>query len=76
MAGIEASLAGNKKALPLLRGYYDWFNTNPYLPELMRRSAQGVQGMVALASGGSALPFFSDRGGWRFTPIGPGSRAF
>src|SRR5207249_2382853 len=32
---------------PLLRGYYDWFDRNPYLPELLRRAGQGVQGMIA-----------------------------
>lgn len=44
---IEAGYAGNPKAFPLLRGYYDWFDTNPYLPELLRRGGQGVQGMIA-----------------------------
>lgn len=44
---IEAGLAGNSKAFPLLRGYYDWFDHCPYLPELLRRPAQGVQGMIA-----------------------------
>ncbi len=43
---IEAGYAGNPKAFPLLRGYYDWFDTNPYLPELLRRGGQGVQGMI------------------------------
>jgi hypothetical protein len=28
---IEAGYAGNAKAFPLLRGYYDWFNQSPYL---------------------------------------------
>ena len=46
---IEAGYAGNPKAFPLLRGYYDWFDTNPYLPELLRRAGQGVQGMIANA---------------------------
>ena len=31
---IEAGYAGNPKAFPLLRGFYDWFNTSCYLPEL------------------------------------------
>ncbi len=44
---IDAGLAGNKKALGLLRGYYDWFDKCPYLPKLLRGTAQGVQGMVA-----------------------------
>ncbi len=44
---IEAGYAGNPKAFKLLRGYYDWFDTNPYLPELLRRGGQGVQGMIA-----------------------------
>ena len=46
---IEAGYAGNPKAFSLLRGYYDWFDTNPYLPELLRRAGQGVQGMIANA---------------------------
>jgi DUF1680 family protein len=44
---IEAGYAGNPKAFELLRGYYDWFDRNPYLPELLRRAGQGVQGMIA-----------------------------
>ncbi|MBV9470479.1 MAG: glycoside hydrolase family 127 protein, partial [Abitibacteriaceae bacterium] len=44
---IEAGYAGNPKAFGLLRGYYDWFDQNPYLPELLRRGGQGVQGMIA-----------------------------
>ena len=44
---IEAGFAGNPKAFELLRGYYDWFDKNPYLPELLRRAGQGVQGMIA-----------------------------
>ena len=43
---IEAGYAGNAKAFPLLRGYYDWFDACPYLPELLRRGGQGVQGMI------------------------------
>ena len=31
---IEASLAGNAKALPLVRGGHDWFNRCPYLADL------------------------------------------
>ena len=43
---IEAGLAGNKKAFPLLRGFYDWFNTSCYLPEMLRRPGQGTQGII------------------------------
>ncbi len=43
---IEAGYAGNKKAFPLLRGFYDWFNTSCYLPELLRRAGQGTQGII------------------------------
>ena len=43
---IEAGYAGNSRAFPLLRGYYDWFDNCPYLPELLRRAGQGVQGMI------------------------------
>jgi DUF1680 family protein len=44
---IDAGYAGNPKAFELLRGYYDWFDTCPYLPKLLRGTPQGVQGMVA-----------------------------
>jgi DUF1680 family protein len=44
---IDAGIAGNPKAFDLLRGYYDWFDTCPYLPKLLRGTPQGVQGMVA-----------------------------
>jgi uncharacterized protein len=45
---LEAGYAGNEKAFPLLRGYYDWFNNqNRYLPELLRGAIQGGQGMIA-----------------------------
>ena len=44
---IEAGYAGNPKAFPMLRGHYDWYDRCPYLPEALRRSAQGIQGMVA-----------------------------
>ncbi|RYG57764.1 hypothetical protein EON80_27880, partial [bacterium] len=43
---IEAGYAGNPKAFSLLRGYYDWFDANPYLPEILRRGGQGIQGMI------------------------------
>ena len=45
---IEAGYAGNKKAFPLLRGFYDWFDSCRYLPELLRRPGQGVQGIVSI----------------------------
>ena len=44
---LEAAYAGNPKALPLLRGYYDWFNQQAFLPEMLRGAVQGGQGMVA-----------------------------
>ncbi|MBI4166996.1 MAG: glycoside hydrolase family 127 protein [Acidobacteria bacterium] len=44
---IEAGYAGIPKAFDLLRGYYDWFNGCPCLREIMRGTAQGVQGMIA-----------------------------
>lgn len=44
---LEAAYAGNPKALPLLRGYYDWFNVQSFLPEMLRGAIQGGQGMVA-----------------------------
>ena len=43
---IEAGYAGNPKAFPLLRGYYDWFNASCYLSELLRRTGQGTQGII------------------------------
>ncbi len=43
---IEAGYAGNKKAFPLLRNFYDWFNNSCYLPELLRRAGQGSQGII------------------------------
>ena len=44
---VEAGYAGNHTAFHILRGYYDWFDQCPYLPELLRRAGQGVQGMIA-----------------------------
>ncbi len=45
---IEAGYAGITSAFDLLRGYYDWYNRQTaILPELMRGSKQGGQGMVA-----------------------------
>lgn len=46
---IDAGYTGNRKAFDLLRGYYDWYDSCPYLPKLLRGAAQGVQGMVANA---------------------------
>ena len=45
---IEAGYAGNEKAFPLLRGFYDWFNQCPYLPEMLRRPQQGTQGIIPM----------------------------
>ena len=45
---IEAGYAGNKKAFSLLRGFYDWFNTSAYLPEMLRRVRQGTQGIIPI----------------------------
>ncbi|MGC2404174.1 MAG: beta-L-arabinofuranosidase domain-containing protein [Acidobacteriaceae bacterium] len=44
---LEAGYAGNAKALPMLRGYYDWFNQQPFLPLMLRGAIQGGQGMIA-----------------------------
>ena len=44
---LDAGYTGQPKAFELLRGYYNWFDGNPYLPKLLRGTAQGVQGMVA-----------------------------
>lgn len=45
---IEAGYAGNKKAFPLLRGFYDWFDNCEYLPEMLRRVRQGTQGIIPM----------------------------
>lgn len=45
---LDAGYAGNTKAFALVRGFYDWFNTSRYLPEQLRRSGQGVQGVIPL----------------------------
>ena len=42
---IEASIAGNAKALPLIRGHQDWFNQCEYLPKV-RDLSLGYQGMI------------------------------
>jgi hypothetical protein len=44
---LEAGYAGNTKALPMLRGYYDWFNQQAFLPQMLRGAIQGGQGMIA-----------------------------
>lgn len=44
---IEAGVAGNPKAFELLRGYYDWYNQMPYLPQALRRCGFGPQGTAA-----------------------------
>lgn len=44
---LEAAYAGNGKALPLLRGNYDWFNQQSFLPDMLRGAIQGGQGMIA-----------------------------
>ncbi len=44
---LEAAYTGNPKALPMLRGYYDWFNQQAFLPKMLRGAIQGGQGMVA-----------------------------
>jgi DUF1680 family protein len=44
---VEAGIAGNPKAWPLLRRGGDWFNACPYLPEMLMRVPIGNQGMVA-----------------------------
>ncbi|MDR2026127.1 MAG: glycoside hydrolase family 127 protein [Prevotellaceae bacterium] len=44
---VEAGVAGNPKAWPLLRRGGDWFNSSPYLPEILMRVPIGNQGMVA-----------------------------
>jgi DUF1680 family protein len=44
---LEAGFSGNTKALPMLRGYYDWFNQQAFLPDMLRGAIQGGQGMIA-----------------------------
>ena len=44
---VDAGFTGNQTAFKVLRGYYDWFDQCPYLPQLLRRAGQGVQGMIA-----------------------------
>lgn len=45
---IEAGYAGNPKAFGMLRAFYDWFEASPFLPEMLRRPGQGVQGAIPL----------------------------
>ena len=45
---IEAGYAGNPKAFGLLRGFYDWFDHCAFLPEMLRRPKQGVQGIIPM----------------------------
>jgi len=54
---IDAGNSGNVEAFQLLRGYYDWFNSMPRLPNALREANQGGQGMVANT-------------GMYFTPVG------
>ena len=47
---IEAGKAGNPKAIPMLRAFYDWFNDpaqNPYLPYLYDGIGNAEQGQIA-----------------------------
>lgn len=44
---IEAGISGHKEAFELLRGNYDLFNRQAFLPDLMRAGVQGGQGMIA-----------------------------
>jgi len=44
---IAAGDAGQTKAFTLLRGYYDWFNRQSYLREMLRGGDFGGCGMVA-----------------------------
>jgi hypothetical protein len=47
---IEAGKAGNARAFPMLRTFYDWFNDpqqNPYLPYLYDGIGNAEQGQIA-----------------------------
>jgi hypothetical protein len=47
---IEAGKAGNPRAFPMLRAFYDWFNDpeqNPYLPYLYDGVGNAEQGQIA-----------------------------
>lgn len=45
---IDAGFGGNKKAFTLLRGFYDWFDQSAFLPEMLRRCLQGIQGVIPM----------------------------
>ncbi len=53
---IEASIAGNPKALPLIREHQNWFNECPYLPRV-KDLHLGYQGMIA-----NTRMYFTSRG--------------
>lgn len=44
---IEAAVAGNPKAYPLLRGHADWFNQWDMLPKLIYHHSNSHQGHIA-----------------------------
>ncbi|MDR1336606.1 MAG: glycoside hydrolase family 127 protein [Tannerella sp.] len=46
MGLIEAGIAGNPKAFPMARRANDWFNSCPYLPEMLLHASFGIQGMI------------------------------
>lgn len=43
---IDAGFGGNQKAFGLLRGFYDYLDQSPFLPEMLRRCLQGTQGVI------------------------------
>ena len=45
---LDAGFSGNSKAFKLVRGFYDWFDHCSFLPELLRRSGQGPQGIIPI----------------------------
>ncbi len=47
---LEAAHSGNAKALPLLRGDYDWFNRQAFLPEMLRGVDFGSMGATGNTS--------------------------
>jgi hypothetical protein len=56
---LAAASSGNAKALPLLRGFYDWFNQQAFLPEMLRGADFGSIGatgntQVCLSPAGKA----------------------
>ena len=46
MGLIDAGIAGNEKAFRMARRANDWFNSSPYLPEMLYHASFGVQGMI------------------------------